>query len=198
MSAASCKRSKTPRNIPQFVFWRHCSNRVKLLPTWVCSSAFTESGFSPPIILCGFCMLGSKVLLVVRGSEPVLTQHQNWLNWTLTQVQAVDELWSRDGQKPELALCSWQGPIAAAMLWATRRVMKDRESISEVEEDASTLPACRTAENTALETSHKETHGDSCRAWNFFHLHPCRLPGDLGISPEERKGELVKWDRERL
>lgn len=29
---ASCQRSKTPRNIPHFVFWRHCTTSVKLLP----------------------------------------------------------------------------------------------------------------------------------------------------------------------
>lgn len=71
-----------------------------------------------PLPLSGwFCMLGSEVLLVlsphqfVCGSEPMLSQHPNWLNWTsqvkftvFTQVNAAGELWSTAGDKPELAL----------------------------------------------------------------------------------------------
>lgn len=110
MPAASCKRSKTPGNIPRFVFWRRWATRVKLLPTWGGDSAATESGFSPPIILGGFCMLGSEVLLGIESTSVCMWvwanahPRPNWSNRTLTQVKAAGELWSTAGDKPELAL----------------------------------------------------------------------------------------------
>lgn len=69
MPAASCQRSKTPRNIPHFVFWRHCTTRVKLLLIWGRRSAATVNDSSPPVILGGFCVLGSEVLLGIESTS---------------------------------------------------------------------------------------------------------------------------------
>lgn len=146
------------------------------LPTWGWGSAATKGGFPSSITPGGSCTLsggrlGSEDLLgmgshqFAHGFEPILTQHPNWSNWTVTQVRLGSELWCIAGYKPDLALSvrakrwpqSASGP--AIKPWKSQKGMKGRKFVSEDGEDALTQLARRTAVSMAVGTSRQQTHG---------------------------------------